>query len=62
LILKVIGIEDVTVVAAGNAKSVDMGQIKRDEFLAAGESHCSNDRHASGGEGVRARPAVLLQP
>ncbi len=33
LILKVIGIEDVTVVAGGNAKSVDMGQITRDAFL-----------------------------
>lgn len=33
LILKVIGIEDVTVVAGGNAKSVDMGQTTRDEFL-----------------------------
>ena len=33
LILKVIGIEDVTVVAGGNAKSVDMGEITRDAFL-----------------------------
>ncbi len=33
LILKVIGIEDVTIVAGGNAKSVDMGQITRDAFL-----------------------------
>lgn len=33
LILKVIGIEDVTVVAGGNAKSVDMGQVTRDAFL-----------------------------
>lgn len=33
LILKVIGIEDVTVVAGGNAKSVDMGQTTRDAFL-----------------------------
>ena len=33
LILKVIGIEDVTVVAGGNAKSVDMGQISRSAFL-----------------------------
>jgi FMN-dependent NADH-azoreductase len=33
LILKVIGIEDVTVIAGGNAKSVDMGQITRDDFL-----------------------------
>jgi FMN-dependent NADH-azoreductase len=33
LILKVIGIEDVTVVAGGNAKSVDMGQTTGDEFL-----------------------------
>lgn len=33
LILKVIGIEDVTVVAGGNAKSVDMGEVTRDAFL-----------------------------
>jgi FMN-dependent NADH-azoreductase len=33
LILKVIGIEDVTVVAGGNAKSVDMGQTTRHAFL-----------------------------
>jgi len=33
LILKVIGIEDVTVVSGGNAKSVDMGQISRIAFL-----------------------------
>jgi FMN-dependent NADH-azoreductase len=33
LILKVIGIDDVTVVAGGNAKSVDMGQTTRNEFL-----------------------------
>ena len=34
LILKVIGIEDVTVVAGGNAKAVDLGQTTRDAFLA----------------------------
>jgi FMN-dependent NADH-azoreductase len=33
LILKVIGITNVTVIAAGNAKSVDMGEIGRDAFL-----------------------------
>ena len=33
LILKVIGITDVTFVAGGNAKAVDMGQIGRDDFL-----------------------------
>ncbi|OTP76108.1 FMN-dependent NADH-azoreductase [Caballeronia sordidicola] len=33
LILKVIGIEDVAVIAGGNAKSVDMGQVPRDVFL-----------------------------
>lgn len=33
LILQVIGITDVTVIAAGNAKSVDMGEIGRDAFL-----------------------------
>ena len=35
LILKVIGIEDVTIVAGGNAKAVDMGQIIREDFLQA---------------------------
>jgi len=33
LILRVIGIEDVTVVAGGNAKAVDMGETTRDAFL-----------------------------
>ena len=33
LILEVIGITDVTVIAAGNAKSVDMGEIGRDSFI-----------------------------
>ncbi|RZM37058.1 MAG: FMN-dependent NADH-azoreductase [Sphingomonas sp.] len=33
LILKVVGIDDVTIVAAGNAKSVDMGEVGRDAFL-----------------------------
>lgn len=33
LILKVVGITDVAFVAAGNAKSVDMGEIGRDAFL-----------------------------
>ncbi len=33
LILEVIGIEDVTVIAGGNAKAVDMGQTTRDAFL-----------------------------
>ena len=33
LILKVIGITDVTFIAAGNAKSVDLGEIGRDAFL-----------------------------
>lgn len=33
LILKVIGIEDVTVIAGGNAKSVDMGEVTRGAFL-----------------------------
>jgi FMN-dependent NADH-azoreductase len=33
LILKVIGIEDVTVVAGGNAKVVDMGEMTREAFL-----------------------------
>ncbi len=34
LILNVIGITDVTFIAAGNAKAVDMGQIDRNDFLA----------------------------
>ena len=34
LILKVIGLEDVTFVAAGGSKVVDLGQQSRDEFLA----------------------------
>lgn len=33
LILKVIGIEDVTVVAGGNAKAIDMGEVSRGDFL-----------------------------
>ncbi|PMS16907.1 FMN-dependent NADH-azoreductase [Trinickia dabaoshanensis] len=33
LILKVVGIEDIEVVAGGNAKAVDMGQIPRDTFI-----------------------------
>ena len=33
LILNVIGITDVTFVAAGNAKSVDMGETGMDEFV-----------------------------
>ena len=33
LILRVIGITDVTFIAAGNAKSVDMGEIDRGAFL-----------------------------
>lgn len=33
LILNVIGIENVTVVAGGNAKAVDMGQVSRGDFL-----------------------------
>ena len=37
LILKVIGITDVTVVAGGNAKAVDMGEQTMDQFVAAHE-------------------------
>ncbi len=33
LILKVIGIDDVTVVAGGNAKAVDLGETTREAFL-----------------------------
>jgi FMN-dependent NADH-azoreductase len=35
LILKVIGIDDVTVVAAGGTKAVDLGEKSRSEFLQA---------------------------
>lgn len=35
LVLKVIGIEDVTFVAAGGSKVVDLGEKSREEFLAA---------------------------
>ena len=33
LILKVIGITDITVVAAGGAKTVDLGEVSREAFL-----------------------------
>ena len=33
LILKVIGIEDVEVIAVGGSKAVDLGQTPRAEFL-----------------------------
>ncbi|WP_204270205.1 hypothetical protein, partial [Klebsiella aerogenes] len=33
LILNVIGITDVTFIAAGGAKAVDLGEIGRDDFL-----------------------------
>ncbi|WP_120010646.1 FMN-dependent NADH-azoreductase [Teichococcus vastitatis] len=33
LILDVVGITDVTIVAAGNAKAVDLGEIGREDFL-----------------------------
>ncbi|HZY67139.1 MAG TPA: NAD(P)H-dependent oxidoreductase [Devosia sp.] len=38
LILNVIGIEDVTFVAAGNAKCVDMGETGMDEFVSCFET------------------------
>jgi FMN-dependent NADH-azoreductase len=38
LILNVIGITDITFIAAGNAKAVDIGQIGRDDFLAKFQS------------------------
>ncbi|WP_254605125.1 hypothetical protein [Sphingomonas bacterium] len=34
MILKVIGITDVTVVAGGNAKAVDIGEPTMDQFVA----------------------------
>ena len=37
LILKVIGIDDVTFVAAGGSKAVDLGEKTREEFLSAFE-------------------------
>ena len=33
LILNVIGITDVTVIAAGGAKMVDLGEVTREDFL-----------------------------
>jgi FMN-dependent NADH-azoreductase len=41
LILKVIGIEQVTVVAGGNAKAVDMGATTREAFLQKFDSEIS---------------------
>jgi FMN-dependent NADH-azoreductase len=41
LILKVIGIEEVTVVAGGNAKAVDMGTTTREAFLQKLDSEVS---------------------
>jgi FMN-dependent NADH-azoreductase len=41
LILKVIGIENVTVVAGGNAKAVDMGETTREAFLQKFDSEVS---------------------
>jgi FMN-dependent NADH-azoreductase len=46
LILKVIGIDDVTFVAAGGSKVVDMGQQSREEFLAPFEALLSAAAHA----------------
>ena len=43
LILKVIGITDVTFIAAGNAKAVDMGEIGRDAFLDKFEGEIDKD-------------------
>ncbi|AXC12149.1 FMN-dependent NADH-azoreductase [Acidisarcina polymorpha] len=46
LILKVIGIDDVTFVAAGGSKVVDMGQQSREEFLAPFEAVLVAAAHA----------------
>ena len=46
LILKVIGIEDVTFIAAGGSKVVDLGQQSREEFLAPFDSALSAAAHA----------------
>jgi len=46
MILKVIGIDDVTFVAAGGSKVVDMGQQSREEFLAPFEALLSAAAHA----------------
>ncbi len=43
LILGVIGITDVTFIAAGNAKAVDLGEIGRDEFLAKFEGELATE-------------------
>jgi len=37
LILKVVGIEDVTIVAAGGSKVVDLGEESRENFLSTFE-------------------------
>ena len=47
LILNVIGITDVTFIAAGNAKAVDMGQIGRDDFLAKFQSEIEAEAEAA---------------
>jgi FMN-dependent NADH-azoreductase len=54
LILKVIGIEDVTVVAGGNAKSVDMGETTRAAFL---QTFASDVARAAARPGYTARAA-----
>jgi FMN-dependent NADH-azoreductase len=54
LILKVIGIEDVTVIAGGNAKSVDMGETTRAKFL---QTFASDVARAAARPGDTARAA-----
>ena len=46
LILKVIGIEDVTVVAAGGSKAVDLGMTPRAEFLQTFEPAIESAAHS----------------
>ncbi|WP_394821134.1 FMN-dependent NADH-azoreductase [Pendulispora albinea] len=47
MILKIIGIDDVTVVAGGNAKSVDLSETTRQEFLRKLDSEVAQAAKAS---------------
>lgn len=45
LILKVIGIDEVTVIAGGNAKAVDLGETTRDAFLCTFDGEIERAAH-----------------
>jgi FMN-dependent NADH-azoreductase len=55
LILQVIGIERVTVVAGGNAKSVDLGETTRDAFLRRFDAEITEAARATGDLAQRTR-------